>query len=67
LTGRLPGPADARTVLPHGYTRLFRVDPVDGSGQFCRAYLPPDYDPKKAWPMVVMLHGYKPRIPEYVD
>ncbi len=53
-------------VRPHGCIRLAWVDPVDDSAQYARAYLPPEYTADKAWPMVVMLHGYNPSNPEYV-
>jgi predicted esterase len=49
-----PGPLHG-----YGFVRLAWRDAVDDSPQFCRAYLPPDYSPDRAWPMVVSLHGYK--------
>jgi enterochelin esterase-like enzyme len=55
----------ART-RPHGFVRLAWVDDVDGSVQFCRAYLPAGYDRARRWPLVVQLHGYNPANPEYV-
>ena len=51
---------------PHGFVRLAWRDDVDGSIQFCRAYLPAGYDPGRRWPLVVQLHGYNPANPEYV-
>lgn len=56
-TGRLHG---------HGFLRLAWVDEVDGSVQFCRAYLPAGYEAGRKWPLVVQLHGYNPANPEYV-
>jgi dienelactone hydrolase len=53
-------------VRPHGFIRLAWIDPVDGSAQYARAYLPPAYTPEKAWPLVVVLHGYNAANPEYV-
>jgi pimeloyl-ACP methyl ester carboxylesterase len=55
-----PGPLHG-----YGFVRLAWRDPVDDSPQFCRAYLPPDYDPasSRRWPMVVSLHGYHPENP----
>ncbi len=53
-------------VHAHGMTRLAYVDDVDGSVQWCRAYLPADYDPQRKWPMVVVLHGYNPPNPPYI-
>jgi dienelactone hydrolase len=50
----------------NGFVRLSWIDPVDGSPQFCRAYLPPDYDPSRRWPMVVNLHGMFGANPPYV-
>ncbi len=56
-TGRVHG---------HGFVRLAWVDDVDGSVQFCRAYLPAGYVGGRRWPLVVQLHGYNPANPEYV-
>jgi dienelactone hydrolase len=53
-------------VRGHGFVRLAWVDEVDGSVQFCRAYLPPGYRADRPWPLVVQLHGYNPANPEYV-
>jgi predicted esterase len=50
----------------HGMVRLAYVDDVDGSVQWCRGYLPADYDPQRKWPMVVVLHGYNPPNPPYI-
>jgi len=54
-------------VRPGGFVRLAWRDPVDDSPQFTRAYLPPDYNPAKAWPLFVVLHGYNPANPPYVQ
>lgn len=59
------GRADAR-VHSDGFVRLAWRDPVDGSPQYARAYLPHGYDPAKPWPLVLMLHGFNPPNPEYV-
>ncbi len=56
----------AARVRPYGFMRFAYRDEVDGSPQFCRAYLPGGYDPAKKWPVVVKLHGYNPANPEYV-
>ena len=53
-------------IRPHGFVRLAYRDEVDGSPQFCRAYLPADYDPAKKWPLVVQIHGYNGANPVYV-
>ena len=53
-------------VRPFGFVRLAYRDPVDNSPQFAQAYLPPDYDPSRPWPLVIYLHGYNPDNPEYV-
>lgn len=50
----------------YGFYRLAWRDDVDGSPQFCRAYLPGGYDPAKKYPLVVRLHGYNPANPVYV-
>ena len=51
---------------PHGFVRLAWRDEIDDSPQFARLYLPPEYDPGRKWPLVVVLHGYNPRNPEYI-
>jgi predicted esterase len=53
-------------VREYGFVRLAYRDPVDGSPQFCRAYLPGGYDPARKWPLVVQLHGYNGENPRYV-
>ncbi|MGO9231459.1 MAG: prolyl oligopeptidase family serine peptidase [Bryobacteraceae bacterium] len=53
-------------IRPDGFVRLAYRDPVDGSPQYCRAYLPANYDPAKKWPLVIQLHGYNPANPVYV-
>jgi len=53
-------------IRPYGFVRLAYRDDVDGSPQFCRAYLPPAYDPGRKWPLVMQLHGYNPANPVYV-
>ncbi|MGA9119835.1 MAG: prolyl oligopeptidase family serine peptidase [Bacteroidota bacterium] len=57
LTGR---------IRPYGFVRMAYRDEVDGSPQYCRAYLPAHYDPAKKWPLVIQLHGYNPANPIYV-
>ncbi len=57
----------ASEVRPYGFVRLAYTDDVDGSTQFCRAYLPPHYDPRQSWPMIVMLHGFNPPNPPIVQ
>ena len=57
-----PGPVHAG-----GFVRLAYIDPVDGSAQFCRVYLPPDYDPARRWPAVIFLHGYNGSNPPYIN
>ena len=55
----------------NGFVRLAWIDGVDGSPQFCRAYLPMDYTRDLAaadtsdrrWPMVMNLHGWNPDNP----
>jgi dienelactone hydrolase len=53
-------------IRPYGFVRLAYRDEVDGSPQYCRAYLPPGYDPGRKWPLVVQIHGYNPANPVYV-
>ncbi|HEX6739738.1 MAG TPA: prolyl oligopeptidase family serine peptidase, partial [Vicinamibacteria bacterium] len=58
--------AGGAAARPGGFVRLAYVDEVDGSDQFCRAYLPSAYDAARPWPLVVYLHGYNPPNPPYV-
>jgi len=51
---------------PYGFVRLVYTDEVDGSSQYCCAYLPPGYDPARKWPLVLNLHGYNNDDPPYV-
>lgn len=53
-------------IRPYGFVRLAYRDDVDGSPQYCRAYLPAGYDPAKKWPLVLQIHGYNPTNPVYV-
>jgi predicted esterase len=55
------------SVRANGFTRLTYIDPVDNTPQFCRAFIPINYNPKQKWPLVVMLHGYNGDNPEYVN
>ena len=57
---------DRASIRPYGFHPFAWIDPVDGTPQFARAYLPPGYDPAKKWPMVVLLHGYSPPNPPYI-
>jgi pimeloyl-ACP methyl ester carboxylesterase len=75
VCGPLPSPrprgelGEAGAVHADGFLRMAWIDEVDGSPQYARTFLPPDYDPKEAtrrWPMVVVLHGYNPPNPEYI-
>ncbi|MBN2008256.1 prolyl oligopeptidase family serine peptidase [candidate division KSB1 bacterium] len=54
------------TTRANGFTRLAYRDPVDNTPQFCRAYLPLEYDASKKWPLVIKLHGYNGANPVYV-
>ena len=63
---RLQAAGKGGAVRPYGFVRLAYLDEVDGSAQFCRAYLPPHYDPSRKWPLVIQLHGYHPQNPPYV-
>lgn len=59
------GVASAR-ARADGFYRLAYQDEIDGSPQFCRAYLPVNYSPGKTWPLVIQMHGYNPGNPRYV-
>ena len=51
---------------PYGFYRLAWRDEIDGSPQYCRAYVPGAYDRTRKWPLVVHIHGYNPENPQYV-
>ncbi len=55
------------SVHASGFVRLTYVDPVDNTPQFCRSYIPYNYDPNKKWALVVMIHGYNGDNPVYVN
>jgi hypothetical protein len=63
---RLARAGKGSPVRPYGFVRLAYRDEIDGSVQFCRAYLPPHYDARRKWPVVIQLHGYHPENPPYV-
>ena len=63
---RLEDAGKAARERPYGFVRLAWRDEIDGSPQFCRAYLPGGYDRKKKWPLVIHIHGYNPANPDYV-
>jgi pimeloyl-ACP methyl ester carboxylesterase len=52
-------------IRPGGFIRLTYIDEIDNTPQFCKCYLPINYDPSKKWPMVIFLHGAIQNIPEY--
>jgi pimeloyl-ACP methyl ester carboxylesterase len=56
-----------KQVRPSGFVRLAYIDDIDNAPQFCRSYLPLNYDPAKKWPLVVYLHGYNSDNPEYYN
>ncbi|HTU66618.1 MAG TPA: prolyl oligopeptidase family serine peptidase [Steroidobacteraceae bacterium] len=49
-----------------GFVRLAWTDDIDGSTQYCRAYLPSVYPTVKPKPALLFLHGYNPFNPPYV-
>jgi predicted esterase len=53
-------------IRPYGFVRLAWRDETDGSTQFCRAYLPANYNPDDRRPTIVYLHGYNPPNPPYI-
>jgi pimeloyl-ACP methyl ester carboxylesterase len=56
-----------KQVRPGGFVRLAYIDDIDNAPQFCRSYLPLNYDAAKKWPLVVYLHGYNGDNPEYYN
>lgn len=64
---QLEAQGGAARARASGFMRIAYDDDIDGSTQFCRAYLPADYVSSKQWPLIVSLHGYNPANPEYVD
>jgi dienelactone hydrolase len=57
----------AARLRSSGFVRIAYNDAIDGSTQFCRAYLPADYAAARQWPLILSLHGFNPANPEYVD
>ncbi len=57
----------AARVRSGGFVRIAYKDEIDGSTQYCRAYLPAAYSTHKAWPLIVYLHGYNPANPDYIN
>jgi poly(3-hydroxybutyrate) depolymerase len=57
----------AARLRSSGFVRIAYDDAIDGSTQFCRAYLPADYSAAAQWPLIMSLHGFNPANPEYVD
>lgn len=57
----------ATRLRSSGFVRIAYNDAIDGSTQFCRAYLPADYSAARQWPLILSLHGFNPANPEYVD
>lgn len=55
------------SVRANGFKRLTYIDDIDNTPQFCRAFIPLNYDPKQKWAVVVMLHGYNGENPIYVN
>ena len=49
-----------------GFVRLAWIDDIDGSTQFCRAYLPATWPAERPPAALVFLHGYNPPNPPYV-
>ena len=56
-----------KQIRAGGFVRLAYIDEIDNTPQFCRSYLPLQYDPLKKWPLVVYLHGYNQDNPVYVN
>ncbi len=50
-----------------GLVRLTYRDDFDDSAQFCRVYLPPDYTPRKTYPVIITLHGRDDAFPPYAE
>ena len=50
-----------------GLVRLVYRDDTDDSPQFCRVYLPPNYSPRKSYPVIINLHGRADTFPSYAN
>jgi dienelactone hydrolase len=58
--------AKSKPDRSHQFVRMAYRDKIDDSPQFCRVYLPTNYNPATKYPMVVMLHGYNGENPPYI-
>ncbi|MGD1046417.1 MAG: prolyl oligopeptidase family serine peptidase [Bacteroidota bacterium] len=56
-----------KQIRANGFVRLAYIDDIDNTPQFCRCYLPPDYNPSTKYPMVINLHGFNGDNPEYIN
>jgi len=54
-------------VRAGGFVRLAWIDETDNTPQYCRAYLPWNFDSAKKWPTLLHLHGFNPANPKYID
>ncbi len=50
-----PRAAPPTAAVPTGF--LFKSLDVDGTTYACCVYVPPEYTPTKAWPVILFLHG----------
>ena len=57
---------EKKQIRPGGFIRFAYIDEIDGTPQFCRCYIPTDYDPSKKSALVVLLHGYNGENPDYI-
>lgn len=60
-------PAGDRQPASRFFVRLAYRDEIDGSPQFARLYLPPNYTPARRYPLIVSLHGMNRANPPYTE
>jgi len=49
----------------HGYERMAHLSAIDGSAQPYELFVPPAYRGRRAWPLLVTLHGFKGNAGDY--
>jgi predicted peptidase len=51
------GTPDSQPAAPEAVGFLYKMVPFEGENYAYSVYVPPDYTPAKAWPIILFLHG----------